>query len=53
LTDDILISIHQKMRVGGIFCNLAKAFDCVSCEILITLHSYGIYGIAAEFLDSI
>jgi hypothetical protein len=31
------------MHVGGIFCNLAKAFDSVNHEILrAKLHLYGI-----------
>jgi hypothetical protein len=30
LTDCILKSLNQKMHVGGIFCDLAKAFDCVN-----------------------
>jgi hypothetical protein len=41
------------MCVGGIFCNFAKAFDCVNHEILLTkLHFYGIKGIAAKWFKS-
>jgi hypothetical protein len=29
LTDNVLKSVSQKMHVGGIFCDLAKVFDCV------------------------
>jgi hypothetical protein len=42
-TDNVLKSINQKMHVGGIFCDVAKAFDCVNHEIwLMILHYYGI-----------
>jgi len=30
LTDIVFKSINQKMHVGRIFCDLAKAFDCVN-----------------------
>jgi hypothetical protein len=43
LIDSILKSINQKMHVGEIFCDLAKASDCVNHEILLAkLHYYGI-----------
>jgi len=41
--DSVFNSINQKMHVGGIFCNLAKAPDCVNHEILLAKsHFYGI-----------
>jgi hypothetical protein len=36
LADDILKFINEKIRVGRIFCDLAKAFDSVSHEIVLT-----------------
>jgi hypothetical protein len=30
LIDSVLKSVNQKMHVGGIFCDLAKAFNCVN-----------------------
>jgi hypothetical protein len=41
--DSVFNSINQKMHVGGIFGNLAKALDCVNHEILLAKsHFYGI-----------
>jgi hypothetical protein len=33
LTDVVLKLINQNLFVGGIFCDIAKAFDCVNYEI--------------------
>jgi len=39
----ILKSVNQKVRFGGIFCDLEKALDCFNYEILLAkLHLYGI-----------
>jgi len=41
------------MHVGGIFCALAKAFECVNHEIVLTkLHLYGIQGISEDWFKS-
>jgi hypothetical protein len=42
-----------KIACGGIFCDLAKAVDCVNHEIfLATLLSYGILGVFEGWLKS-
>jgi hypothetical protein len=38
------------MHVGGIFCDLAKAFDCVHHEILLAkLRFYDIQGVSEDW----
>ena len=45
LTNNIITSLNQRQKVGGIFCDLTKAFDCVNHTILLSkLHYYGIRG---------
>jgi hypothetical protein len=41
------------MYVGSIFCDLAKAFDCVNHEILLAkLHFCGIWGVSEDWFAS-
>jgi len=41
------------MMVGGIFCDLQKAFNCVNHDILLTkLEFYGITGITYKLIKS-
>ena len=41
------------MYVGGIFCDLTKAFDCVNHDILLAeLHCYGIWGVSEDWFRS-
>ena len=45
--------LTKKMHVGGIFCKLAKTFDCVNHGILfVKLHLYGIRGVYEEWFRS-
>ena len=43
LTDKILHALNNKLKIGGIFCDLEKSFDCVNQKILLSkLKIYGI-----------
>ena len=49
----ILNALNNKIMVGGIFCDLQKAFDCVDHNILLTkLEFYGITGITLKLIKS-
>jgi hypothetical protein len=49
LLDRITTLIDKQQRVGGIFCNLTKAFDCIDHNIL--LHKLQYYGIIGNSLS--
>jgi hypothetical protein len=45
LTDEILKALNKNLMVGGIFCDLDKAFDCVNHKILLSkFEFYGVKG---------
>jgi hypothetical protein len=53
LMDEILKSLNNRLMVGGIFCDLQKAFDCVNHNILLTkLEFYGIKGTFLKLIKS-
>jgi 2C-methyl-D-erythritol 2,4-cyclodiphosphate synthase len=53
LLNTVLSSLDIKHIVGGVFCDLQKAFDCVNLYTLLTkLKFYGISGTANQLIIS-
>jgi hypothetical protein len=52
LINDLLSSLNNKLRVGGTFCDLQKAFDCVNYGILSKMEFYGISGNTNKLIQS-
>jgi len=53
LTQEVLLAMNNKQIVGGIFCDLSKAFDCVNHRILLSkLEHYGIRGTFKTLINS-
>jgi hypothetical protein len=49
----VLYPLNNKQIVGGIFCDLTKAFVCVDHDILISkIEKYGIFGKGKELIKS-
>jgi hypothetical protein len=53
LISEILIALNNKLMARGIFCDLEKAFDCVTHKILLSkLEFYVVKGKAASWFES-
>ena len=53
LINRILVALNDRLLMGGIFCDLKKAFDCVDHEIVLTkLHQHGIVGKGLKLITS-
>jgi hypothetical protein len=53
LLNDVSSSLDKKSFIGGLFCDLQKAFDCVIRNILLVkIEFYGISGIVNKLMKS-
>jgi hypothetical protein len=51
--NSVLSSLENKLLVGGVFCDLQKAFDSINHNILLSkLEYYGISGLATKLMKS-
>jgi hypothetical protein len=47
------LSLNERKIVGGLFCDLEKAFDSVNYDILLSkMRFYGISGVANKLMES-
>jgi len=53
LLNNILSSLNNRIIVGGLFCDLQKAFDCINYDLLLSkMKFYGITGVANRLMES-
>ena len=53
LTNSVPSSLNLRQQIGGIFCDLSKAFVCVNHEILLAkLHHFGIRGVGLNWFKT-
>jgi hypothetical protein len=52
LLNDTLSALNEKLLVGGVFCDLKKAFDCVNYILLSKVEFYDIRGTANKLTRS-
>ena len=53
IIESIFSAQNNKAYITGLFCDLTKAFDCVSHELLILkLEFYGVRGSSLNWLES-
>jgi len=53
MINSILTALNDKLKVGGIFCDLQKAFDCLNRKMLLDkMKFYGIHGKFYALIES-